>query len=79
MPKSIKNRMPVWFPCFLSTLIAFALSLKPAMSLTTLPLESGLRSVPPTFAVLATTVLGFVWGLVITLLLKQSRVRCADR
>lgn len=35
--KHINYRMPSWFPCFLSTLIAFAVSLKPAMSLATLP------------------------------------------
>lgn len=72
MSKFINYCIPVWFPCFMSTLIAFALSIKPAMSLSTLPLESGLCFVPPSFAVLTFTIMGFTWGLVITLLLKRN-------
>ncbi|TWT57691.1 hypothetical protein KOR42_10550 [Thalassoglobus neptunius] len=66
MAKTLTYRMPIWFPCFLSALVAFALSIKPAMTLPTLPVESGLQEVSPVMAVLAFTVLGGLWGLVIS-------------
>lgn len=49
-------RMPIWFPCFLSTLVAFASGIKPAMTLSTLPAESGLYGLPPWLAILSFTV-----------------------
>jgi hypothetical protein len=66
MSTFITERMPVWFPCFLSTLVAFAVSLKPAMTLSTLPAESGLQGFPPSLAILGVTGIGFAWGLLIT-------------
>lgn len=77
MPNSIPYRMPVWFPCFLSTLVAFAVSIKPAMSLPTLPAEVALAGVPPWFAMLVVTALGFVFGLVVSWALAKSAVATA--
>lgn len=81
MPKYITYHIPQWFPSILFALIAFALSLKPAMSLATLPKESFLHSVPPMLAVLTVTSIGFVWGLAITFFLKRISVTTdsADR
>jgi hypothetical protein len=59
-------RMPIWFPSILSTLMAFAVSIKPAMTLSTLPAESGLQGFPPSLAILGVTGIGFAWGLLIT-------------
>ena len=53
----ISFRMPYWFPCFLSTLIAFAVSIKPAMTLPTLPAESGLQNISPLLAIGAFTIM----------------------
>ncbi|MFO1064982.1 MAG: protein kinase [Pirellulales bacterium] len=72
MTHYISVRMPSWLPCLLSTLFAFAVSLKPAFSLSTLPQSSFLHEVPPMLAVLVVTALGFVWGLAITSLLKRN-------
>ncbi|HQX52118.1 MAG TPA: protein kinase, partial [Planctomycetaceae bacterium] len=73
MTKLLIYRMPIWFPCFLSTLFAFALSIKPAMSLSTLPVESALYGVSPFLAILVVTALGGIWGAIITsVVAKQS-------
>ena len=69
----ITYRMPYWFPCFLCTLIAFAVSIKPAMTLPTLPAESGLQNISPLLAIGAFTACGFVFGAVLTwALVSQS-------
>ena len=75
MPKFITYRMPIWFPCFLSTLIAFAGSIKPAMTLPTLPAESGLQGFPPWLAILIFTGLGFAWGVFLSWALAKQAVR----
>jgi serine/threonine protein kinase len=67
----ITYHMPSWLPCFLTTLIAFAVSLGPAMTLPTLPKETFLHSIPPATAILIVTALGFAWGLAITLAAKR--------
>lgn len=71
MAHYITYRMPYWLPCFLTTLFAFAVSLGPAMSLSTLPKETFLHSIPPATAVLIVTAIGFVLGLAITLSAKR--------
>ena len=72
MPKSITYRMPIWFPCFFTTLVAFAVSIKPAMTLPTLPVESGLHGFQPWLAILSFTVFGFAFGLVVSWLLAKQ-------
>ena len=72
----ITYRMPAWFPCFLSTLVAFALSIRPAFSLRTLPADSGLHGISPGLAILAFTGLGFAWGVVLSWTLAGNAVRC---
>jgi hypothetical protein len=67
----ITIRIPIWFPCFISTLLAFSLSIKPSMTLPTLPAESGLRDFPPWLAILVLTGLGFAWGLVLSWVCKE--------
>lgn len=71
MAHYITYRMPYWLPCFMSTLIAFAVSIGPAMTLPTLPKETFLHSIPPATAVLIVTTIGFLWGLAITLSAKR--------
>ena len=58
--------IPIWFPCFICTLLAFSLSIKPAMILPTLPAESGLRDFPPWLAILVSTGLGFWQGFILS-------------
>jgi len=72
MPNFITLRIPIWFPCFLSTLLAFAGSIKPALTLPTLPAESGLNGIPPWLAILSFTALGFAWGLVLSWALAKQ-------
>lgn len=67
----ITYRMPYWLPCFLTTLIAFTVSLGPAMTLPTLPKEIFLHSIPPSLAILFVTAIGFAWGLAITVSAKR--------
>lgn len=71
MPTSIASRMPRSFPWLFSTLVAFAVSIKPAMTLPTLPAESGLRGIPPWLAILSFTLLGSAFGLLISSLLAR--------
>jgi len=72
MPNFITYRMPIWFPCFVSTLLAFAVSIKPALTLPTLPAESRLSGFPPWLAILSFTAFGFACGLVISWALAKQ-------
>gem|GEM_PF-4073775 len=74
MPRTVTLRFPTWFPCFLSTLIAFSMSLKPAMSLPTLPPESGLQGISPVVAVATFTCLGFIWGVFLSWVIAKQGV-----